>query len=287
MFNPQVNPAEQLTYLSDLAQAIGWGAADILLSAQAEGFQVGGDKDSPVTSADLAANDHILKGLQGALGETFGYLTEETFKTQNPADRLGKSWVWIIDPLDGTKDYIQGTGEYAVHIALAYEGRPVVAVVACPGQGKLYRAIQGQGTWVYEKSGKSCQAKVSTKSDLSDMIIVTSRNHLGEKLQDLVKKLSISSQRGMGSVGCKVSAIVDQGADLYISISGNTAPKDWDFAAPELILTEAGGKFTYINGSVIAYNREDVNQWESVLATNGTCHDSICITAQKILEESV
>jgi 3'(2'), 5'-bisphosphate nucleotidase len=287
MFKPHVNPAEQLTYLSDLAQSIGWGAAEILLSARAEGFQVGGDQDSPVTSADLAANDYILNALQDALDETFGYLTEETFKGQNPADRLGKSWVWIIDPLDGTKDYIQGTGEYAVQIALAYEGRPVVAVVACPGQEKLYSAIQGQGTWVHEKSGKSYPARVSTKSKLSDMIIVTSRNHVAEKLQDLVKRLSISSQRGMGSVGCKVSAIVDQGADLYISISGKTAPKDWDFAAPELILTEAGGKFTYINGGVITYNREDVNQWESVLATNGTCHDSICLTAQTILEQSL
>jgi 3'(2'), 5'-bisphosphate nucleotidase len=287
MFQPQINPAEQLTYLSDLAQSIGWGAAEILLSAQANGFQVGGEQDSPVTSADLAANDYILSRLQGALDETFGYLSEETFKTQDPADRLGKSWVWIIDPLDGTKDYIQGTGEYAVQIALAYQGRPVVAVVACPGQGTLYSAIQGEGTWVHEKSGKSYQAKVSTKSNLSDMIIVTSRNHVAEKLQDLVKKLSISSQRGMGSVGCKVSAIVDQGADLYVSISGKTAPKDWDFAAPELILTEAGGKFTYINGGLIMYNREDVNQWDAVLATNGTCHDSICLTAQTILEQSV
>ncbi len=287
MFKPQTNPAEQLTYLSDLAQSIGWGAADILLTAQAEGFQVGGEKESPVTSADLAANDYILNRLQSALDGTFGYLSEETFKTQDPGDRLEKSWVWIIDPLDGTQDYIQGTGEYAVQIALAYEGRPVVAVVVCPGQGKLYSAIQGEGTWVHEKSGKSYQAKVSTKSKLSDMIIVTSRNHVTKKLQDLVKKLSISSQRGMGSVGFKVSAIVDQGADLYVSISGKTAPKDWDFAAPELILTEAGGKLTYINGGVITYNREDVNQWESVLATNGICHDSICLTAQTILEQSV
>ena len=283
MLNPRVNPSEQLDVLCDLAKSIGWGAADILLKERAAGFQIGGDSDSPVTSADLAANDHILSRLQSELDDTFAYLSEETFKTQDNADRLHKSWVWIIDPLDGTKDYIQDTGDYAVQIALAYQGRPIVAVVACPAKNRLYSAIQGHGTWVEDKSGKSHQAKVSTRSKPSELIVVTSRNHLGEKLKDLVKKLNISSQRQMGSVGCKVSAIVDQSADLYISISGTTAPKDWDFAAPELILTEAGGTFTYINGGLISYNREDVNQWESVLATNSTCHDFIRHTAQTIL----
>ncbi len=292
MFESQVNPAEQLGFLSDLAQSIGWGAADILLNAQETEFHIGGDQESPVTSADLAANDYILDRLQTSLVQSidhsldssFGYLSEETFKTQNPADRLHKSWVWIIDPLDGTKDYIQKTGEYAVQIALAYQGRPVLAVVACPAQGKLYSAIQGQGTCVIEKSGAVYPAKVSSKSNLSDMILVTSRNHFGEKLKYLAQQLNISSQKGIGSVGCKVAAIVDRSADLYISISGKTAPKDWDFAAPELILTEAGGQFTSINGGLISYNRDDVNQWDTVLATNGTCHDSICYTAQTILE---
>ena len=285
MFNPRINPAEQLDTLCDLAKSIGWGAADILLKERAAGFQIGGDSDSPVTSADLAANDHILSRLQSELDDTFAYLSEETFKTQDSADRLQKSWVWIIDPLDGTKDYIQDTGDYAVQIALVYQGRPIVAVVACPAKNKLYSAIQGQGTWVEDKSGMSRQAKVSTRSEPSELIVVTSRNHLGKELKDLVKKLSISSQRQMGSVGCKVSAIVDQSADLYISISGKTAPKDWDFAAPELILTEAGGTFTYINGGVISYNCENINQWESILATNSTCHDFIRYTAQAILNQ--
>jgi 3'(2'), 5'-bisphosphate nucleotidase len=284
MFESQLNPAEQFGFLSDLAKAIGWGAADILLKAQETKFDIGGDQESPVTSADLAANDYILDRLQQSLDGSFAYLSEETFKTQDPADRLHSSWVWIIDPLDGTKDYIQKTGEYAVQIALAYQGRPVVAVVVCPGQGKLYSAVQGQGTWVTEKSGAVYPAKVSRKSNLSDMILVTSRNHLGEKLKDLAEKLNLASQKGIGSVGCKVAAIVDRSADLYISISGKTAPKDWDFAAPDLILTEAGGQFTYINGGLISYNRDDVNQWDAVLATNGICHDSICYTAQTILE---
>ena len=78
------------------------------------GFQIGGDSDSPVTSAYLAANEYILSRFQSELDDTFAYLSEETFKAQDNADRLQKSWVWIIDPLDGTKDYIQDIGDCAV-----------------------------------------------------------------------------------------------------------------------------------------------------------------------------
>lgn len=108
------------------------------------------------------------------------------------------------------------------------------------------------------------------------MTIVTSRNHRGEKLEAFINILEISTQKTMGSIGCKLSAIVEQDADLYLSISGKTAPKDWDFAAPELILTEAGGKLTYFDGGLILYNREDVNQWNGIIASNGICHEEIC-----------
>ncbi len=269
------NPADRLSELYSLACTAAQGAADILLEYRSK-FEIGGDTESPVTSADLAANDYILNILQTYLGtEEYAYLSEETFKTQNPDDRR-KDWVWIIDPLDGTKDYIQNTGDYAVQIALAYQGRPVIAAVACPGRGKLYSALRGKGTWVEDKAGNRRQARVSSRSTRSEMTIVTSVNHRGEKLQDFINLLGISTQRRMGSIGCKLSAIVEQDADIYLSISGKTAPKDWDFAAPELILTEAGGKLTYFNGGLISYNSEDVNQWNGIIASNGTCHDELC-----------
>ena len=269
------NPADRLSELYQLACTTAQGAADILLEHRSH-FEIGGDTDSPVTTADLAANDHILSNLQHHLGtEDYGYLSEETFKHQDPDDRR-KDWVWIIDPLDGTKDYIQDTGDYAVQIALAYQGRPVIAAVACPAQGKLYSALVGSGTWVEDNTGNRRQAKVSSRSRRSKMTIITSRNHRGKKLEEFIKILQIPAQRMMGSIGCKLSAIVEQDADLYLSISGETAPKDWDFAAPELILTEAGGKLTYFDGGLILYNREDVNQWKGIIASNGTCHEEIC-----------
>ncbi|MCY7405831.1 MAG: 3'(2'),5'-bisphosphate nucleotidase CysQ, partial [Alkalinema sp. CAN_BIN05] len=154
-----------------------------------------------------------------------------------------------------------------------------------PAQGKLYSAMVGNGTWVEDNAGNRNRARVSTRSNRSEMTIVTSRNHRGAKLEEFINILEISTQRRMGGIGCKLAAIVEQDADLYLSIPGKTAPKDWDFAAPELILTEAGGKLTYFDGSLILYNREDVNQWNGIIASNGICHEEIChllnITSQQ------
>jgi 3'(2'), 5'-bisphosphate nucleotidase len=212
-FLPMPNPADRLSELYQLACTAAQGAADILLDYRSK-FEIGGDVDSPVTSADLAANDHILNSLQTHLGtEDYAYLSEETFKNQNPDERR-KDWVWIIDPLDGTKDYIQNTGDYAVQIALAYQGRPVIAAVACPGKGKLYSALLGQGTWIEDNAGNRRKARVSSRSERSEMTILTSVYHRSAQLEEFINILQISTQRGMGSIGCKLSAIVEQDADL-------------------------------------------------------------------------
>lgn len=278
--------AERLGELCTLARTVGWQAADILLQVRSGEFEISGPSDSPVTTADLAANQHILTMLQFQLGtDHFAYLSEETFKTQAPEERLGKDWVWIIDPLDGTKDYINNTGEYAVHIALVYRGRPVVAVVACPAMGKLYSAIVEKGAWVETQGGKPKPVKASRKRKLEEMILVASRSHRSPRLEALLEKFTFESQISIGSVGCKVAAIVDQSADLYISLSGNSAPKDWDFAAPDLILHEAGGMLTRFDKMPLLYNQADVNQWGGILGSNGQTHRQFCQRLKKALSD--
>jgi 3'(2'), 5'-bisphosphate nucleotidase len=86
-------------------------------------------------------------------------------------------------------------------------------------------------------------------------------------------------------VGGKIAAIVDQRADVYIALSGKSAPKDWDMAAPELILTEAGGHFTHAEGQPLRYNTGDVNQWGCLLASNGGYHAELCAITTQILAE--
>jgi 3'(2'), 5'-bisphosphate nucleotidase len=271
-----------------LTRAIGWGTADILRTAQASSFAIEQAGESPVTSADLAANRYILDNLQAALGLTeFAYLSEETFQTQPLEARLNRPWVWIIDPLDGTKDFIQRTGNYATHIALAYQGRPMLAVVACPEKAKLYYALRDHGAFVeVEDAAGSRQTfplQVSNKARLEDLTLVSSASHRDDRLNRLVQQLPFKQQIQIGSVGVKIAAIVEQQADVYISLSGKSAPKDWDFAAPELILTEAGGKFTHFDGTPLLYNQVDVSQWGGIMVSHGHCHDNLCCRATELL----
>jgi 3'(2'), 5'-bisphosphate nucleotidase len=277
----------ELAEILAIARSVGWGATDILLEAQHSTFGIEKSGESPVTTADLAANQYILDHLKASLGtQDFAYLSEETFKEQPIAARRGKPWVWIIDPLDGTKDFINKTGEYAVHIALTHEGRPLLAVVACPELGKLYYATLGNGTFVETReAARAKKLQVSDKSHPEDLTIVTSRSHRDDRLTQLVQQFPCKDQRQVGSIGCKIAAIVEHQAELYISLSGKSAPKDWDFAAPDLILTEAGGSLTHFDGTPLLYNQDDVNQWGGLLASNGHCHEKLCDRATQILSE--
>ncbi|PSB05099.1 3'(2'),5'-bisphosphate nucleotidase CysQ family protein [Merismopedia glauca] len=278
-----------LQNILEIARPIAWGASDILRSYY-RGEPKTGDlnieekKGGPVTAADLAVNHYIVAHLQQAIDdEDFGYLTEETYDPRT--GKLPQSWVWIIDPLDGTRDFIDKTGEYAIHIALTYQGKLVLALVAIPEAEKLYYATLGGGTFVETADGSNTQLQVSTRSNLEDLTLVASRTHRDDRFDALLKRLSLTKQKLVGSVGCKVTNILEQNADVYISLSGKSAPKDWDMAAPELILTEAGGKFTHVDGTPLRYNHGDVSQWGCLIASNGHCHDTLCSEAEKLLAE--
>jgi 3'(2'), 5'-bisphosphate nucleotidase len=209
-------------------------------------------------------------------------LSEETHQGEEP---IPQPWVWIIDPLDGTRDFIDKTGEYAIHIALTYQGRPRLAIVAVPESEKLYFAIENKGTFVETLQGEVTPIRVSSKDKIEDLSLVVSRTHRDERFQKLIERLPIKGRHYVGSVGCKISTILEQHSDLYISLSGKSAPKDWDFAAPELILTEAGGKFTHFNGEPLIYNQGDVRQWGGLLASNGHCHEILCQQATELLAQ--
>lgn len=285
---------EGLEEILVIARQVGWGAADILQSyyhddPQQDGLEVQDKKDGPVTAADIAANHYILEQFQKALGtEKFGYLSEETYKSlSDEAQEVLKNqpWVWIIDPLDGTRDFIERTGEYAVHLALVNQGRPILAVVVWPETEKLYYATKDGGTFVENRAGDSQSVKVSARNTIEDLSLVASRTHRDERFNKLLSQLPLKGKKYVGSVGCKIATILEQEADIYISLSGKSAPKDWDMAAPELILTEAGGKFTHFDGKPLKYNQGDVRQWGGLMASNGHCHEALCSQASQILAQ--
>jgi 3'(2'), 5'-bisphosphate nucleotidase len=277
---------KDLSKILRIARKVGWGAASLLSSyyhgtAAAPNLEIQYKDSEPVTVADLAVSEYILSQLQAALDdEDFGYISEETYKSQqgkNPAE-----WVWIIDPLDGTRDFINKTGEYAIHIALVQGTQTMLAVVAVPETQKLYYATRGGGTFIETATG-SLPVRLNSRKNIQDLILVVSRSHRNDRLEYLLQHLPCQNQKAIGSVGCKIAAIVEQQADVYISLAGKSAPKDWDMAAPELILTEAGGRFTHFDCTPLQYNTGDISQWGELLASNYQNHELLCQEAQSIL----
>lgn len=274
-----------LSELLELARSVGWGAADILQTYyhSDRDLNIQKQESDPVTAADLAVNHYILERFQKELdSQKFGYLSEETWQ---PGPPFPQPYVWIIDPLDGTRDFIEKTGEYAVHLALTTEGRPVLSVVAWPEAGKLFYATAGGGAFVENRAGETTRLAVSSENQPEAMRLVVSRSHRDQRFDALLKRLPQKQQKYVGSVGCKIATIVEQQAEIYLSLTTKSAPKDWDLAAPELILTEAGGRFTHFDLTPIEYNRGDVGQWGGFLASNGQGHEQLCHLIQEILQE--
>jgi 3'(2'), 5'-bisphosphate nucleotidase len=279
---------KDLHQILKIAREIGWGASELLRSyyhgtAKDANLDIQYKQNEPVTAADIAVSQYILAELQTTFdNEEFGYISEETYQSQqgkNPHE-----WVWIIDPLDGTRDFINKTGEYAIHIALVQGTSPVLAVVVIPEAEKLYYATKNGGTFVETVNG-SLPVKVVADKAIEDLTLVVSRSHRNKSLEYLLQKLPCQNQKAIGSVGCKITSIIEQQADVYISISGKSAPKDWDMAAPELILTEAGGKFTHFDGKSLEYNTGDINQWGGLLASSSQDHEMLCQIAAQALTE--
>jgi 3'(2'), 5'-bisphosphate nucleotidase len=274
-----------LAELLAIARPVAWGAAKILLKyyESPEDLLITdkGNDEGDVTSADLAANEYILQNLQRQLGtENFAYLSEET---EDDTSRLEHDWVWMIDPMDGTSDFIKRTGEFAVHIGLAYQQRPVLGLVASPVAGKLFTAIAGGGAYLEQANGESKRLQVSNKIEMENMIAIASRSHRSEKLDYILKHLPKEGEIALGSIGGKLAAIAEGTADYYVSISGKSAPKDWDYCAPEIILTEAGGKITHFDLTPLTYNNTDIFQWGNIIASNRRCHADLCELSQAAL----
>ena len=283
-FPPGIEEKQLLAELRRLC----WGAADILL-AYGRGEQppygfpkalsVDDGGEGPVSAADLAVNQWLLDGLAQAYPDAgWTLLSEETAKEQLTAgEPLDAEWLWILDPLDGTKDFLQGTGEYAVHLALVHRGEAVLGVVLQPLLEDLWFGLVPEGrAWRENRAGEQQPAQLSSRQALSEMVLVASRNHRDQRLEQLLEALALGDTKAIGSVGGKVATILRGETDVYISLSGKSAPKDWDMAAPEAVLKAAGGAFTHADGAALRYNTGDVRQAGCLIASHGVSHQELC-----------
>ena len=237
------------------------------------------DDVEPVTQADRIANELIVVGLKREFPGD-GILAEESVDTKR---RLGKSRVWMVDPLDGTNGFIDGNGDFAVQIGLAEEGECVLGVVYLPLTGVLYRAISGEGTWIERPQFDPEKAKTSDIKAISTMRLAASRSHRSPRMNKVVERFGFREEVQRGSVGIKVGLIIEKQCDVYIHLSPRT--KQWDTCAPEVILTEAGGRMTDLFGYPLNYNVPDVQNRNGLVASNGASHEQIIETLAPLLNE--
>jgi 3'(2'), 5'-bisphosphate nucleotidase len=233
----------------------------------------------PVTQADKLANELIVGRLTAEFPDD-GILAEESVDTTR---RLEKSRVWMIDPLDGTSGFIDGNGDFAVQIGLSVNGESMMGVVYQPLTGVLYRAVRGGGTWVERPQFEPERAAVSGHADLTTMRLAASRSHRSPRMDKVVKAFGLKEEVNRGSVGIKVGLIVEQQCDLYIHLSPQT--KQWDTCAPEIILSEAGGRLTDLFGKTLSYNRSDLQNRNGIVASNGVAHARIIQSLAPLLAE--
>jgi 3'(2'), 5'-bisphosphate nucleotidase len=234
--------------------------------------------DDPVTQADYAANAVIVAGLEREFPED-GLLSEETTDTVR---RLDKRRVWMIDPIDGTKGFIDGNGDFAVQIGLVVDGYPALGVVYQPAPDLMHWAAKGAGAWV-ERGGVTSQLRVSDKTDPLKMRLAASLSHRSPRMDRVVKTFGFTEEVQRGSVGIKIGLIVERQCDLYVTLSSRT--HQWDTCAPEAILNEAGGRLTDLWGDPVKYNSEQTRNYNGVAATNGASHASVVRTLAPLLAE--
>ena len=234
------NELEELKdYLCQSAQK----AKNTLLEIVRNGFdKVLKANDDPVTTGDLTVNSILQKELTSKYPE-IGWLSEET--RDNP-DRLDKKRVWIVDPIDGTKEFVEGIPEYAISIALVENRLPIVGLILNPLTDQLFTAVKGGGATL---NGK----KIQVKSELMDKpTILASRSETKRGEWDQFKDEANIIETG--SIAYKLALVAAGEADATFSLG----PKnEWDIAAGHLILEEAGGFVSDKNGQSFIYNQKN------------------------------
>ncbi len=273
-----------------------WEACDILLyysqilkdSNNKSNILKNDNKEDPVTLADLKVNEIMIQRINEKYKDiSWEILSEENVKIDSNSCDINADWVWVLDPLDGTKDFIQGTSNYAMHLSLNYKKKPYIGIVLIPEKDELWIA-DGKKVWCENRGDLEAKPALFKNKILEEMVIVTSKNHRNETLKILIDKIGFKKVIIMGSIGCKIASILRGESDIYICLSlpGKSAPKDWDFSAPEAILKAAGGEITNLDNEKLCYGKNNFQQGGIIVASNNyIMHGRICLEIKEIIEK--
>ncbi|MGG5828174.1 3'(2'),5'-bisphosphate nucleotidase CysQ [Aeromonas salmonicida] len=242
-------------------EPIARAAGDTIMAIYSQPFTVEykGD-ESPLTAADKGAHEVIVQALAG-LTPDIPVLSEES-GPEVMGLRHGWSRYWLVDPLDGTKEFVSRNGEFTVNIALIEDGKPLWGLVYAPVLDRLWYGGKGMGAWRVA-DGKREAIQTLPHQEGAPWRVVGSRNHLSRETLDYLARFG-DIERGeielvsMGS-SLKFCIIAEGGAELYPRLAPTC---EWDTAAAQAVLEGAGGSVTQLDGSPLAYNKPDIlNPW--------------------------
>jgi myo-inositol-1(or 4)-monophosphatase len=236
-----------------VAEQAGQAAGEAILGLFRGKFDVHEkSKNNPVTSADLEANRIIRECIHNKF-PTDGWLSEED---SDNSDRLGLSRVWVVDPIDGTKEFIEGVPQFAVSIALVVDGQPAVAVVFNPAKQRFYKAALGRGAFLND-----APIRVTQRAAIDGADLLVSRSEPKKRFQFFVERCVI---RPVGSIAYRLAKVA--GGDGDGTLTFRTI-HEWDICAGVLMVEEAGGKVVDGDGHSLRFNREPAKH-KGVVAAN-------------------
>jgi len=258
-------------------------AIELALAAGAEVMKLrGGDigvemkpGDEPVTIADRRASELIVGGLHARFPDD-PVISEELPIAEGA---LGARRVWLIDPIDGTKDFIRGSAGFSVMIGLMRNGFPTLGVVHQPAVDRTFFSTPEDSAWVWTTDGVE-ELTPRVIHSAGDARLVASASHRSDDIDRVKQQLGIEDELNVGSVGIKLCLIAMGARDLYVNPQAKT--KVWDTCAPEAILTRAGGKVTDLFGNPINYG--ELRQPRGLVASNGYIHAEVIAKLAPLFE---
>jgi 3'(2'), 5'-bisphosphate nucleotidase len=225
----------------------------------------------PVTDADRRANVLICEELARSFPGV-PVVAEESDPASFAGYRVADT-VFFVDPLDGTREFIDRNGEFVVMIGLIEGARATAGLVHAPAQRRLWAGRIGHGAFHMEEGGQASPISVSRTSNLEQARVVASRSHRSEALERALGTINARELVAVGSAGLKGAEIATGRADIYVG--PGHAGKRWDVCAVEAIVTAAGGRMTDAFGEAFDYRTASLTNDRGILATNGLMHDAV------------